>query len=153
MTVMKHTHLTTLAALLSLFCVMQAQAGLSGRFITTFGEISSLDCPWTVRVSDTNQTFQISYRYDTATNSSGSISIVSPSDWRAKPGWFVFMENNERIWAYDGGSSLFLQVAKPGKLGPTCMSYGPHSFPCHVPDEALARLSPEARKAIKSDKR
>ena len=153
MTIMKHTHLTTLAASLSLFCVMQAHAGLSGRFITTFGEISSSDCPWTVRVSDTNQIFHISYRYDTATNSSGSISVASPSDWKAKPGWFVFIENNERIWAYDGGSSLFLQVAKPAKLGPTCTSYGPYSFPCPVPDEVLARLSPETRQAIKNDKR
>ena len=146
---MKHTHLTLLASLLSLCCVLQVQAGLSGRFITTFGEISSSDCPWAVLVSDTNQTFQISYRYDTATNSSASISVASPSDWRAKSGWFVFIESNERIWAYDGGGSLFLQVATPTKLGPTCTSYGSRSFPCAVPDEVLARLTPEARKAIK----
>jgi hypothetical protein len=149
MTVMKHTQLTSLAGLLLLCCVLQVQAGSSGRFITTFGEISSSDCPWTVRVSDTNQTFQISYRYDTATNSSGSVSVASPTDWRAKSGWFVFIESNERIWAYDGGSSLFLQVAKPSKLGPTCTSYGPRSFPCSVPAEVLARLTPEAQKAIK----
>jgi hypothetical protein len=146
---MKLTHQLTLAGLLSLFCVLQAQAGLSGRFITTFGEISSSDCPWAVRVSDTNQTLHISYRYDTATNSLGSVSVASPSEWRAKSGWFVFIESNERIWAYDGGSSLFLEVAKPAKLGPTCTSYGPRSFPCPVPAEVFARLTPEAQKAIK----
>ena len=148
--IMKHIHHTTLVGLLSLFCVLQAQAGLSGRFITKLGEeMSSSDCPWVVRVSDTNQSFQISYRYDTVTNSSGSVSVASPSDWRAKSGWFVFIESNERIWAYDGGSSLFLQVAKPAKLGPTCTSYGPSSFPCQVPAEVFARLTPEAQKAIK----
>ena len=146
---MKHTHQILLIALLSLFCVVQAQAGLSGRFITSFGGISSSDCPWVVSVLDTNRTFHISYRYDAATNSSGSVSVDSPSDWKAKSGWFIFIESNERIWAYDGGSSLFLQVATPSKLGPTCTSYGSRSFPCPVPDEVFARLTPEARKAIK----
>jgi len=154
-TIMKHTHLTALVALLSLFFILQALAGLPGRFINTFGEISSSDCPWCVRVSDTNRTFHISYRYNDTTNApgTGSVSVGSPSGWRAKSGWFIFIENNERIWAYDGGSSLFLQVATPTKLGPTCTSYGSPSFPCPVPDEVLARLTPEARKAIKSDKR
>jgi len=146
---MKHTRQIILAGLLSLFFVLQAQAGLSGRFITTFGGVSSSDCPWEVSVSATNQAFHISYRDDTITNVSSRVSVDSPSDWRAKSGWFVFIESNERIWAYDGSSSLFLQVAAPSKLGPTCTSYGSRSFPCPVPDEVLARLTPDAQKAIK----
>ena len=150
---MKHTHLIAIAGLFLCLGSVRAQDSstndLSGRLMTTFGEISRSDSPWTVRVSAADRTFQISYHYAPDTNSSGSISVGSSSDWRAKSGWFVFIESNERIWAYDGGSSLFLQVAKPAKLGPKCTCYGPRSFPCSVPAEVLARLTPEAQKAIK----
>lgn len=149
---MKHIHQTILASLISFVCVMQAQAGLSGQFITTFGEISSSDCPWSASVSATNQAFHISYRYAPDTNSSTSISVDSPSDWKAKPGWFVYIESDARVWAYDGGSSLFLQVATVEKRRQTCTSYGSRSFPCPVPVVVMERLSPEARKAIKVER-
>ena len=145
---MKHTRQIILAGLLSLFCILQAQAGSSGQFITTFGGVSSSDCPWAVSVSDTNQTFHISYRYS-GTNFSASLSADSPSGWKAKTGWFVFIESDERIWAYDGGSSLELLAIKFRKLGPALTSYGSYSFPCPVPAEVFARLTPEAQKAIK----
>ena len=152
---MKHTHQITLVGLLSLFCVLQAQADLSGRFITSFGEIASSDCPWAVSVSATNQTFHISYHYTTDSVGSGVIGVSSPAGWKARSGWFVFVENDERVWAYDGDKSLFLQVgecSKSSKSGPTCTSYGPHTFPCGVPDAVLKRLTPDMIKAIKSDK-
>ena len=145
---MKHTHQITFAGLFLLFCVVQAQAGLSGRFITTFGGVSSSDCPWVVSVSDTNQAFHISYRYS-GTNYSGSLNSDSPSNWKAKTGWFVFIESDARIWAYDGGSGLDLLAVKFEKLDPTLTSYGSVSFPCSVPAEVFARLTPEAQKAIK----
>ena len=154
---MKHTHLITIAGLCLCLGSLRAQESntndLSGRLMTTFGEVSRSDSPWTVRVSAADQTFQISYHYATDTNSSGAVSVSSPADWRARSGWFVFVENNERAWAYDGDKSLFLQVAKSSKLGPACSSYGSHTFPCPVPDAVLARLTPEARKAIKIDER
>ena len=145
---MKHTHQITLSGLFLLFCVVQAQAGLSGRFITTFGGVSSSDCPWVVNVSDTNQAFYISYRYS-GTNYSGSLSADSPSNWKAKTGWFVFIESDARSWAYDGASGLDLLTVKFEKLDPTLTSYGSVSFPCSVPAEVFARLPPEAQKAIK----
>ncbi len=145
---MKHTHQIILAGLLSLFCALQAEAGSSGQFITTFGGVSSSNCPWVVSVSAKNQAFHISYRYS-GTNYSASLSADSPADWKAKTGWFVFIESDERIWAYDGGSSLDLLATKIGKLGPTLTSYGSSSFPCPVPAEVFARLTPEAQKAIK----
>ena len=150
---MKPTRLITIASLFLFVCTIQAQTNSASRFITTFGGISSSDSPWEVQVSAADKTFHISYRYAPDTNSSASVSVDSSSDWKARTGWFVFIENNERVWAYDGGSSLFLQSAKTAKLGPTCTSYGPRSFPCPVPDVVLSRLSPEARKAIKSDKK
>ena len=150
---MKPTSLTTIAGLLLFICSIQAQTGLSARLMTVFGEFSPSGSPWTVRVSDTGRTFQISYHYDSGTNSSGSITVASPSDWRAKLGWFVFIENSERIWAYDGDQNLFLQVSIASKQGLKGTSYGSRTFPCPVPDEVLTRLSPKARKAIKSAKK
>ena len=116
-----------------------------------FGEASFSGTPWTVQVSETNRTFQISYRYDSGTNGAACINFASPADWRAKPGWFIFVENNERVWAYDGGSNLFLQSAIPYKLGPRCASYGPSYFPYAVPGEVFGRLSKHTQDAIKDD--
>jgi hypothetical protein len=156
---MKHTHLITVAGLCLCLGSLRAQESntndLSGRLITTFGEVSRSDSPWIVRVSAADQTFQISYHYVSAsdTNGYGAVSVSSPAGWRARSGWFVFVENNERVWSYDGDKSLFLQTATSSKLGPTCTSYGSHSFPCRVPDAVLTRLTPEARGAIKIDER
>ena len=116
-----------------------------------FGEASFSGTPWTVRVSETNRTFQISYRYDSGTNGTGYINFSSPADWHAQPGWFIFAENNERIWAYDGGGNLFLQSAVPYILGPRCASYGPSYFPYAVPGEVFGRLSKHTQDAIKDD--
>jgi hypothetical protein len=149
---MKHTHIVTIAAGLFL-CLGSLRAqesntnNLSGRLMTTFGEVSRSDSPWMVRVSDADRKIQISYNFKTFAGS-GTVT-VSPSDWRAQPGWFVFVENSERAWAYDGDKSLLLQVEKPAKLGPKGTHYGPNTFPCPVPTEVLARLTPEAQKGIK----
>jgi hypothetical protein len=155
---MKPIHLITIAGLLLCLDSLHAQESntndLSGKLMTTFGEVSRSDSPWTVSVSAADRTFQISYHYVPAsdTNSSGAMNVSSAADWRAQSGWFVFIENNERAWAYDGDKNLFLQTAKNSKLGATFTCYGSHTFPCRVPDAVLTRLTPEARKAIKIDK-
>ena len=122
--------------------------------MTAFGEVSRSDSPWTVRVSADDRTFQISYHYHHAsgTNDSGILSVSSLADWRAKPGWFVFVENDERVWAYDGDQNLFLQVCTASKLGATGTCYGPGHIPFPPPSEVLVRLTPEERKSITNDK-
>jgi hypothetical protein len=154
---MKHIHLIAIAGLFLCLGSLRAQESstndLSGRLMTTFGEISRSDSPWTVRMSAADLTFQISYHFVSDINGSGAASVSSPADWRARSGWFVFVENNERVWAYDGDTNLFLLAAKSSKLGPTCTSYGYHTFPCPVPDAVLTRLTPEARGAIKIEKK
>src|SRR2546423_1359628 len=32
----------------------------------------------------------------------------SPAGWRPSHGWFVFIENRQNVWAYDGDRSLLL---------------------------------------------
>ncbi|HEY4416930.1 MAG TPA: hypothetical protein VGO57_14670 [Verrucomicrobiae bacterium] len=148
---MKHTHLIILASLFWSLCSSQAQTNSPGRSITGFGDVSFPQSPWTVQVSETNRTVKISYRYLSGTNGISSLSFTSPKDWRAKSGWFVFIENNERVWAYDGGSNLFLQVCIPYKVKPRCVSYGPSYFPYTVPTIVFARLSKKTQDAIKDD--
>jgi hypothetical protein len=152
---MKLTHQVAIAGLFLCLGSLHAQESSaidsSGRFITTFGEFSPAGSPWTVRVADTAPELQISYHYHADATSSGA-STVSPSDWKAHSGWFVFVENNARVWAYDGARNLFLQVSIAAKLGPKGSSCGPSHFPCPVPSEVLTKLTPEARKAIKSNK-
>jgi hypothetical protein len=42
---------------------------------------------------------------------SGEVSFTPDSHgWRAKAGWFVFIESESRVWAYDGDRQLYLDI-------------------------------------------
>src|SRR6266404_5527487 len=43
-------------------------------------------------------------------------TTISPGDWRAGEGAFVFIENDERVWAYDGQHNLFLLTSTGNTL-------------------------------------
>ena len=116
----------------------------SDRLMTQFGTFSPPNSVWTIQVSDTNRKLQMSRR--TAFGAVG----VSPSEWRAKSGWFAFVENDRRAWAYDGDRDLFLLLVRSDK---STVSFGPYGFPCPVPDPVFKRLSPAARGAIKVHER
>ena len=119
--------------------VSEALPDTSGKLMTQFGEFSPIGSPWTVRVSDSDRRLNIARH--TAFGSTG----VSPSDWKAQPGWFAFVENDQRAWAYDGDRNLFLLRF----TGDGTVSYGPSVFPCPVPDVVFSRLSEATRRAIK----
>jgi hypothetical protein len=112
----------------------------SARFMTGFGTFAPAGSPWTIIV-DAQGTLQISHR-----NAFGSTGVSEPN-WRAKPGWFGFVENDQRAWVYDGDKNLLLLVAEGESR---TSSYGPYAFPYPVPNEVFARLSSAARKAIKT---
>jgi hypothetical protein len=61
---------------------------------------------------------------------------MSPVDWRTKVGAFLFVENNERLWVYDGECNLSMFA----HTGTTFSTYGPQSFPCAVPKEVTERI-------------
>jgi serine/threonine protein kinase len=110
--------------------------------MTRFGEFKPAGSLWSVRVSAEDRKLHISRKM--AVGSTG----MSPSEWRAKDGWFVFIENEDRAWAYDGDSNLVL-VENSAK-GNTV--YGPSNFPCPVPEPVFSRLNAAAKKTF-ADKR
>lgn len=67
--------------------------------------------------------------------------------WKAHAGWFVFLENESRVWVYDGDRYLCLMVESAGGASfyPT-----PRGFPCAVPAEVFSRLSGPAQKDVPS---
>ena len=115
-----------------------ARQGQQPLLITTQGTHGSATEPWTIRVAEEG-TLHVSrnrmYSHDT----------VSPMQWQARHGWCVFVENDLRIWAYDGDRNLWMfQVTRDGNT-----THGPSRFPCPVPPAVLEKLSPAARQAIK----
>ena len=74
---------------------------------------------------------------------SGSVT-TSPHGWTAQAGWFAFIENESRLWAYDGDRALYLLTATPESSGIS----GPRRFPCAVPPPIFSRLSEPAQRAI-----
>jgi hypothetical protein len=113
---------------------------MTGRLTTAFGEFSPAGSPFTVRVSESDGKIEVSRREQFGT------TAVSPSGWKAKSGWFAFIENDESVWAYDGRSELNLFVFTKHSTS----FHGPRDFPRPVPPEVYARLSKSVQKGIKN---
>lgn len=117
-------------------------AVVTNQFITTFGE-HSVGGIWKVRVPLGERTVEVG-AYGAS---------MQPDGWRAQDGWFVLVENERRVWAYDGDRDLLLFGAAKNPEGRPAGSVGslqgPTKFNCPVPDAVLARLSDAIRKAIK----
>jgi serine/threonine-protein kinase len=119
------------------------QAAQGGQlWMTDFGEFKSDASPWSVRVSAEDRKLQISRKM--ALGSTG----MSPDKWRARDGWFVFLENAERAWAFDGERDLILVRITPE--GSTV--YDLANLPCPVPEPVRFRLSDTARKLLDNKK-
>ena len=120
----------------------KAPTDSSDRFVTEFGEFSPAGTQWTVRVSKADRKLQL-IRSDHFS--------VSFSPWEPKRRWFAFIENDERVWTYDGGNDLKLDTIR--RTGETVHSVSYDScggFPCPVPNEVLSRLSPAARQIVEN---
>jgi len=117
-------------------------------FITTRGTNTSPDGIWRVAVSAAGDSLDLSH-HQSLTGEGWTNSVWttdSPQGWMAQAGWFVFIESESRVWAYDGVRSLSLLTVTPTSGA----WYGPGRFPCAVPSEVFSRLSEPARKAIQT---
>ena len=125
---------------------------VSNQFITTFGE-HSVGGIWKVRVPEQDRTFEIGRLWESSLPDqvgTGSVSTKT-SGWQAQAGWFVLVENDRRVWAYDGDRDLLLyEFTRTATGGVGCWS-GPTKFDCMVPEAVLTRLSDAARKGIKGN--
>lgn len=124
-------------------CGAHSSSDSATRLMTQFGEMSVRGTPWTLRISEADRNIHILRHLGAGTGDS------SLKGWKAKQGWFAFVENDKRVWCYDGETFLFLYIVMPDEQGGAGV-YGPSAFPCPVPNEVLARLSPAARKIVDS---
>jgi len=97
--------------------------------------------PWRLVVSPEDGSVSVS-----RLSATGSVTI-RPEGWRASRGAFVFVEGDERVWAYDGGEDLFMVVATTEGL----ISYGPRHFPCGLPQDVASRLPSDTRERIRGN--
>ena len=120
--------------------------------ITTPGTNTTSDGAWQIVVSDPRLDFShsrgggwttLSFPYPTG-------MIGSNTGWTTHAGWFVFVESDFRVWAYDGDRLLMLHTYTPNGNGAAMVSYYSPRFPCAVPSDVFSRLSVTAQKVIES---
>lgn len=118
--------------------------------MNTFGTNTSSDGTWRIGASET--TLDLSrlggFDEEAASPSSSWSSTISPGDWKARAGWFVFIESKSHVWAYDGAGRLVLDVETLNANSNLGGSIYENGYPCAVPDEVLSRLSEPAKKKI-----
>lgn len=129
-----------------ILAIVLCGCGPHSRLMTQFGEMSVRGTHWTLRISESDRELHIIRHIGPGTGDS------SVGGWKAKQGWFAFVENDKRVWGYDGETGLFALIVMPDDQGGTGV-YGPGNFPCPVPNEVLARLSPDARQAIQDHRK
>ena len=117
--------------------------------VTTQGTNLTADGTWRIEVSES----LLAISRFSASRGEGwtrsGWSTVSPEGWRPQTGWFVFVENESRVWAYDGNRQLLLQTETSNGNHSSGALYSSR-FPCAVPAEVVARLSEPARHTLKS---
>ena len=138
---------TFLIALLAISGCGRTPALLSrstSQLVTSYGTNHDPVTGWTIRVTESNGIY-IGPRTNTALF--GVIkfaSTVSPSDWKAHPGWFAYAENDERVWIFDGERKLLMVNATAKDVS---IRGNPHkNYP--VPAEVAARLPESLRQEI-----
>jgi hypothetical protein len=119
--------------------------------ITTLGTNATPDGTWRVAVSEASLDLSHSYAaHGEGWTTSGwtTTGFGTASPWTAQPGWFVFIESESRVWAYDGDRRLILKTYTSSGVNSSSCVYD-SGFPGAVPAEVFSRLSEPARKAIK----
>jgi len=129
-----------------------APAPFRPMLITTLGTNTSSDGTWRIGVSER----ALDLARSAAAQGEGGVSgwtttgFGTASPWTAHAGWFVFIESESRVWAYDGDRLLIPETYTSSGSNSSSAIYE-HGFPCAVPVEVFSRLSEPARKAIRKD--
>lgn len=110
----------------------------ASQIIDWIGSYHSDASPWVVTVhEDKPPVF--------GNKSKGLVSVsVSPSGWLPHTGWFVLIEDDTHLWAYDGLNEILLCLAT--KTGNTV--YDLHSLPALPPKEVLDHLPKAFRETV-----
>jgi hypothetical protein len=115
--------------------------------ITVFGTHPSPDGSWRIGVAEDS--------IDFARAASGAVSFPPDSHgWRAKAGWFVFIESKSKVWAYDGNHQLYLdaETSSGGVMyhGTFRATNFDSNFPCVVPPEVISHLPEQKQKQVQT---
>ncbi len=120
--------------------------------ITVFGTHPTPDGSWKIEVSEDSIEF--------AHPASGGMGFTPDSHgWTAQTGWFVFVESESRVWAYDGDRQLYLdtETSNGNNSYEGAIYYGTFratnfdsNFPCAVPAEVISHLPEPKQKEIQS---
>jgi|ERR1700722_1739612 len=115
--------------------------------ISVFGTYPSPDGSWKIGVSEDAIHF--------ARPASAEVSFTPDSHgWRAKAGWFIFIESESRVWAYDGDRQLYLdaETSNTGSIyyGVFRATNFDSNFPCAVPAEVISHLSEQKQEEIQT---
>jgi hypothetical protein len=114
--------------------------------ITSLGTATSPNGRWQVEISE--NAINLSH-----SPNGGSVGFTPDSHgWTTHPGWFVFLENESRVWAYDGDRMLYLQTFTSSS-NTSGWEIRCGDFPCHVPAEVFSRLSKQKQKDIEANNR
>jgi hypothetical protein len=134
--------------------VATARPPFQPMFINTFGTNTSSDGTWRIGASETSVDFSLLGGFGDADPMPGMSwsSTLSPGEWKAKPGWFVFIESKSNVWAYDGDYRLVLNVETVNGTNSTGGAIYENGYPCAVPEEVLSRLSERKQKDLKASK-
>jgi hypothetical protein len=116
-------------------------------FINVFGTFPTPDASWKIGVAEDS--------IDFARPASGEMSFTPDSrGWRAKPGWFVFIESESRVWAYDGDRQLYLdtETSNAGSIyyGVFRATNFDSNFPCAMPAQVISHLPEQRQKEIQT---
>jgi hypothetical protein len=120
--------------------------------MTTFGTNTSSDGTWRIAVSEASLELSRSHSaLGEGWTSSGwtTTGFGTASPWTAHAGWFVFIESESRVWAFDGNRLLILKTHASSGRDSSSTIYE-RRFPCAVPAEVFSRLPERKQKEIQT---
>ena len=121
--------------------LLQKSGDGASSVVNAFGQHKSPGGSWSIEVSASDKHLFVSRL--------GAVkSAVSSPTWTARPGWFAFFEGEERVWAYDGETDLFIVEKIDRPMGGSRI-WGLSPYPWQPPDEVYGRLSEAARNLLK----
>jgi hypothetical protein len=105
--------------------------------ITVFSTYPTPDGSWKIEVAEDSISF--------ARPASGGMGFTPDSHgWKARAGWFVFIESESRVWAYDGDRRLYLNTRSSNGgafyFGIFRATKFDSNYPCAVPAEVISHL-------------
>ena len=114
----------SLLVALSIVQLFSTAHATESHLIRSYGEFAFYDSPWRISIKNDGKAM--------FTHSGGlTATAVELTKWNPKDSWFVYVQDNESLWAFDGHRRLICIVSR-SETG--FEVFGPDSFPFPVPD-------------------